>query len=62
MTNKTCNKHWISGEGVQMSLFLWLIISKIKKKAIEKGFLETHIFYFLFYFFEKLAYLKEGTI
>ena len=28
MTKKTCNQHWIREQGVQVSLFLWLIVER----------------------------------
>ena len=30
MTNQTCNQHWIKMQGVQVSLFLWLIVHILK--------------------------------
>ena len=32
MKKQTCNQYWIRGKGVEVSQFLWLIVSKVKKK------------------------------
>ena len=47
MTKQTCNQHWIRERVVQVSLFLWLIVS------FEKGFLKTQK---PDTFFEKVTY------
>ena len=72
MTKQTCNQHWIKSQGVQVSLFLWLIVgtkfhfeqkvlifwAKVAQKGhSQKGFLILEFFDFWFWIFESILHI-----
>ena len=73
MTKETCNQHWIKSQGVQVSLFLWLIVgtkfhferkvlifwAKVAQKGhSQKGFLILEFFDFWFWIFGSILHIR----